>query len=409
MRPVRKRLFGRGAASRLRILVATKTASPEFALVAASCRWPRSSERDDAVRDAAASVADWDVLLRTARRHRVEGLVHDGLRQAEVAPPPPVAHALAAAAAEIAQDNLRFAAEAARLDGLLRAAGVDFLFLKGVTLNLLAYGTLALKRAIDIDMVVDPARYEAAITAVEAAGYACIQPREGASHVEILAWAKRTKHSIWRGPVTLELHTAFVDSARMLGGIGIRSARQPVSLSPGITLHTLARDELFAYLAVHGATHAWSRLKWLADLAAFAAREPESVDALYRRSIALGAGRSGGQALLLAHDLLHLHLPEPLLAELRGDRAIRYLARVAVDAMTGGGDRELDALMLGTAAIHLSHLRLKKGLGFKLHEIRRKLRSDEHGEARGPGKLLARLLAAPRWLARRARRSALQR
>jgi len=80
-----------------------------------------------------------------------------------------------------------------------------------------------------------------------------------------------------------------------------------------------------------------------------------------------------------------------------------------VDAMVGAGDRELDDLMLGTAAIHLSHLRLKKGLGFKLHEIRRKLRSSEHGEAHGPAKLLARLLAAPRWLARRARRAALQR
>ena len=383
---------------------------PEFALAAACCRWPPSAEREDAVRAAAAAIGDWGVVLRTARRHRVEGLVHDGLRQAGVAPSSPVAKQLATAAAAIARDNLRFTAEAARLDRLLREAGVDFLFLKGVTLNLLAYGTLALKRAIDIDMVVDPARYEAAIAAVEAAGYRCIQPREGASHAEIVAWAKRTKHSMWtNGPILLELHTAFVDSERMLGAVGVQSPRQAVRLSGGIVLPTLARDELFAYLAVHGATHAWSRLKWLADIAAFAAREPEAVETLYRRSVALGAGRSGGQALLLAHNLLALKLPEPLLAELRGDRAIRYLARVAVDAMVGAGDRELDDLMLGTAAIHLSHLRLKKGLGFKLHEIRRKLRSGEHGEAHGPAKLLARLLAAPRWLARRARRAALPR
>lgn len=383
---------------------------PEFALAAACCRWPPSPERDAAVRDAAGAVNDWNGVLRTARRHRVEGLVHDGLRRADVAAPAAIAADLAEAAAAIARDNLRFAAEAARLDRLLREAGVDFLFLKGVTLNLLAYGTLALKRAIDIDMVVDPARYEAAIAAVETAGYRCIQPREGASHAEILAWAERTKHSIWaNGATILELHTAFVDSERMLDAVDVRSPRQAVALPGGIVLDTLARDELFAYLAVHGATHAWSRLKWLADIAAFAAREPEAVETIYRRSLALGAGRSGGQALLLAHDLLALALPEPLLAELRGDGAIRYLARVAVDAMAGAGDRELDALMLGTAAIHLSHLRLKKGLGFKLHEIRRKLRSGEHGEAQGPAKLLTRLLAAPRWLVRRARRAALQR
>jgi hypothetical protein len=358
-----------------------------------------------AVREAAAAVGDWDALLRTARRHRVEGLVHDGLRRAAIAPPPAVASELAAAAAAIARDNLRFAAEAARLDRMLRQAGVDFLFLKGVTLNRLAYGTLALKKAIDIDLVVDPLRYETAIKAVEDAGYHCIQPRGNASRSEILAWAARTKHSIWtNGPTLLELHTAFVDSERMLGEVGIHSPRQAVEVANAILLPTLADEELFAYLAVHGATHAWSRLKWLADIAAFVACRPGAIESLYRRSLALGAGRSGGQALLLAHELLALPLPASLLGELRGDRAIRYLARVALDAMVGAGDRELDEMVLGTAAIHLSHLRLKKGLGFKLHEIRRKLRSG------GPGaSAFAALLAGPRWLARRVRRAALQR
>jgi hypothetical protein len=382
----------------------------EFAVAAACCRWPPSAAREEAVRAAAGNVQDWDSALRTVRRHRVEGLAHDGLKQAGVAPPPAVAAALAKAAASIARDNLGFAAEAARLDRVMREAGVDFLFVKGVTLNRLAYGTLALKKAIDIDMVVDPTGYEDAIAAVEAAGYRCVQPREGAGLAEILDWAKRTKHSIWvRGPILLELHTAFVDSDRMLRGVTIASPRQQVEVAKGIALSTLARDELFAYLAVHGATHAWSRLKWLADIAAFALREPGSLESLYRRSLALGAGRSGGQALLLAHQLLALPLPEALVEELRGDGAVRYLTRVALDAMAGAGDRELDEMVLGTAAIHLSHLRLQKGLGFKLHEIRRKLRSGEGDDTRGAARLLARLLAGPRWLARRARRSALLR
>jgi hypothetical protein len=42
-------------------------------------------------------------------------------------------------------------------------------------------------------------------------------------------------------------------------------------------------------------------------------------------------------------------------------------------------------------------LRLKKGLAFKLHELRRKLGSGEGGSP---------LLAAPKWLLRRARRAA---
>jgi hypothetical protein len=374
---------------------------PEFSLVAACCRWPPSPLRDHAVQEAAAGV-DWGRVVAVARRHRVEGLVHDGLRRAGLAPPPDVAAPLAAAGAAIARQNLIFAGEAHRLDGLLETAGVRFLFLKGVTLNMLAYGTLALKKAADIDVAVEPDDYPAAIEAVRLAGYRCLTPGPEADVAAIVAFSAHTKHSIWtRGGVCLELHTSLVDSAAMLGGVTVSSPRQRVTIAPQIDLPTLAPDELFAYLVVHGATHAWSRLKWLADVAALLASVGEDrIEPVYRLSVALGAGRSGAQALLLSEQLLGLRLPLLLSRELNDDRAVRYLAGVARAAMLRGGDKELHEMMLGTASIHLSHLRLKKGLAFKLHELRRKLSSGEDDS------VLAPLLAAPKWLLRRARRAA---
>src|SRR5687767_10584511 len=133
----------------------------ELRLMAACCRWPPSPARDEAVRAAAAAPIDWDGFGRLVARHRVAGLVHDGLDRAGVAAPAALAGRLAAEAADIARQNLVFAAECLRLDGLLDAGEVDHLFLKGVTLNMLAYGTLALKQAIDIDLLVDPAGYAA--------------------------------------------------------------------------------------------------------------------------------------------------------------------------------------------------------------------------------------------------------
>jgi hypothetical protein len=371
---------------------------PEFSLAAACCRWPPSPSREAAIR-AAASGIDWPRFAAVVARHRVEGLVHDGLRRAGIAPPPEIAARLAAAGTGIARENLLFAAEAHRLNGLLEAAGARFLFLKGVTLNMLAYGTLALKKAADIDVAVAPEDYPPAIGAVAAAGYRCVAPGPEPSLEEILAWSARTKHSIWtRGGICLELHTSLVDSGAMLGGVTVASPRQQVPIGPGIALPTLATAELFAYLAVHGATHAWSRLKWLADVAALLSQlGQDEIAPLYRRSLALGAGRSGAQALLLAEQLLGLRLPPALSEELRGDRGVRYLARAARAAMLRGGPKELDEMLLGTAAIHLSHLRLKKGLAFKLHELKRKLGSGEGGSP---------LLAAPKWLLRRARRAA---
>ena len=62
-------------------------------------------------------------------------------------------------------------------------------------------------------------------------------------------------------------------------------------------------------------------------------------------------------------------------------------------------------LALGTAAIHLSHFRLMPGVAFKWSEARRKLAGPAGEELHGPARLLQPLLAGPRWLLRRARRS----
>lgn len=375
---------------------------PEFELAVACCRWPPSPRRDAAVRRAAGGV-DWGHFLKVVARHRVEGLVHDSLGRAGIAPPPAVAEPLAAAARGIARENLVFAAEARRLARAMEAAGIPVLFLKGVTLNLLAYGTLAIKKAADLDLAVEPGRYAEAIGALRQAGYACIAPGAEASDEEILAGSSANKHSIWgRNGVAVELHSSLVDSPLMLPGLTASQPPQQVEVGPGIVLSTLGREALFAYLCVHGATHAWSRLKWLADLAALLKdEEPAGLERLYRRSLELGAGRAGAQALLLCADLFETALPPTLEAELRSDRAHRYLVHVALKTMLrGDAETELDDLTFGTAAIHLSHFRLMPGWRYKAAELKRKLAPA--GAAPG---YLAPFAAVPGWLLRRARRA----
>lgn len=355
----------------------------EFRLAAACCRWPPSPARDEAVRAAAAAEIDWSRFEAVVARHRIEGLVHDGLARAGIAPPPPLAEALRKAATSIAAENLRYAAEAARLSVRLHEAGVAHLFLKGLVLNALAYGTLAVKRSADLDVAVEPGDAPSAAAAMAAAGF-----RRAPSPDE-------AKDELWlKDGLAVELHRALVDSPLMLPSLSVRAPGRTVEVAPGISLPTLRSEEMFAYLAVHGATHAWSRLKWLADLAALLNDcGPDDIAALHRRAVELGAGRAPAQALLLCADLLALDLG-PLERELRADRIARWLERVALRAMLrGGGSTELDSLTFGTAAIHLSHLALMPGWRFKRAELRRKLAS--HGGHP--------LLAPPRWVWRRFR------
>jgi hypothetical protein len=374
----------------------------EFELAVACCRWPPSPGREAAVRSAAAAV-DWRRFGEVVARHRVEGLAQDGLARAGIAAPEPVAASLLEAARRIARDNLAFAAEARRVARALAAAGVDALFVKGVILNRLAYGTLAIKQAADIDLLVDPADYPAALPVVRALGYGCEWPAAGASDGDVLDYVGHTKHSIWvRGPIALELHASLVDNRLMLPGVSARSPRQSVEVAPGLVLPTLAKEELFAYLCVHGATHAWSRLKWIADVAALLSGEPPAeIERLYGRARALGGGRSAAQALLLGARLFDLPLPGPLERSLRARRVHRWLERVALKAMlSGGGGRELDESVFGTAATHLSHFRLAAGWRYKASELRRKLSPGRH--AGDSGGVLSALLAGPKWLLRRA-------
>ena len=60
----------------------------------------------------------------------------------------------------------------------------------------------------------------------------------------------------------------------LLRQVGLGSPTQEVAVLDG-SLRTLGDKELFAYLCVHGASHCWFRLKWLADLNAWLAAKHE--------------------------------------------------------------------------------------------------------------------------------------
>jgi len=383
----------------------------EFRLVAACCRWPRSDSRVAAVRAAAAAPLDWAKVLQVARRHRVEGLVHDGLKSAHVDVPAEAAADLSAEASRIALQNLLFAAECGRLARALEAAQIPHLVLKGLTLNALAYGTLALKKAWDIDIVIPPAAVARACAVLAQAGYERTLPGPEIGPDQFQAWLAASKDMIWTHPaknIPVELHRDLVDSPRMLPGISAETPPQMVEIAPGITLPTLPIEPLFAYLCIHGATHAWSRLKWIGDVAALlAVRSEGEIERLYRASVALGARRAAGQALLLAERLFTLPLPPPLKAELERDRKVRWLAALAMGTLLKGeGAKEADLSLLGTVPMHLSQLLLVPGWRYKGAEMIRKSSSPmDRVEFPLPRRahFLYPLLVLPLWLWRRAR------
>ncbi len=169
-----------------------------------------------------------------------------------------------------------------------------------------------------------------------------------------------------------------MDSAAVLPGIDANGPAQRVSVSFGMTLPTLERDALFAYLCVHGAASGWRRAKWLADLAALlAGADGREIERLYRASRAAGAGRAAGLALLLAHRFLALSVPDALLASLRRDAGTRLMAGMAGRLLTApGGFDNPHETALGTLPIHLMQAMILPGGRFFWSELRRKTMPD---------------------------------
>lgn len=381
-----------------------------FALACACCRPFGDADGAAAVRTAAAGV-DWPRFARVVTRHRVEGLAHAALAGAGVAPDEAVSRALRTAAAEIAIAALEQASETAALRAALDGAGIANLALKGATLDILAWGRIGLKRAWDIDILVTPADAAGARRVLEARGYRLADPAD-ASPGAFETWIALAKECVLRHPETgliVELHWRLADAATLLPTLSALSPSQTLDLGGGLASRTLADDELFAYLCVHGASHAWSRLKWLADVGAFLARRDDAERTrLYRRAGALRAGHCPAVAFMLCERLLGLAVPPALAAEIGANRKARRLAAVALDAMSWrGGEAELDARPLSSERILASHFLFADGWRFRGAEWARQWVSvDDHMRLRLPPALVVLYapLRVPLWLWRRASR-----
>lgn len=346
---------------------------PDLSLLIAACR---AAYGDGEVWVAAHSAIQWDQVAALAKRHRVQALCWHGLGEARPLVPDAVADELAQATRDTIGQGMRMAGEAGRLKQALDAAGIDLLFIKGATLGSLAYPQPFLKMAVDIDLVVGPDRLRDACVVLRSAGYHPIVPNR--TEVEdIERWHQKSKESMWRhldAGFQLDLHTRLADQPGLIPTIGINSPRQSVTVAPGVELPTLAPDELFAYLCVHGAWSAWFRLKWPCDLAALLhGKGHHEIERLYDRSLELGVGRASAQALLVAELIFGLSLSDRLRERLRADVANRWLAAIALRQLTA--EREPLDRTLGTATIHLSQLVMVPGASNITAELARQVRS----------------------------------
>jgi hypothetical protein len=347
---------------------------PEFHLAAACAIWPASDRRIEAIRARAAGRLDWLRFRRVIERHRVVGLVHEGLTSAKATVPPEVAGQIGVRAEILVRNNLAMAAEALRLQCLFDEADIRVLFIKGTSLAVLAFGNIGLAGGQDIDLLVPPRALPAAISLLERAGYRRYDPPPDISGAQLQLVSSLRKDLGFihqESGLLIELHWRLFLNPHAMLATSIFAASRVVPLTGTAGLRTMGEEDLFAYLCLHGALHWWNRLKWLADVNALLAQTSESsVERLIRAAEVRGAGRAAAQAVLLCRRLMGTPLPAPLVAPLGKSVVVRWLEATALSAMTTGqGEGHPHDARFGTTRGSLSTFLLNRSWRYRLEEL----------------------------------------
>ena len=288
--------------------------------------------------------------------------------------PPDAAEIFREQARGITRVNLTAVTVTAQLARILDGAGIDWITFKGLALAAQVYGLLGVKASNDIDILVPQDATGEVCALLIAAGYTRFNPGREVRDDQLAAWIRISKEIGWKHPGTgliVELHGRVMANPSLFPEANIAAPRKRIQVAQGLEVPTMGDSLLFPYLVAHGAHSGWFRLKWLADVAALLARDPEGIERQYREAEALGVGRCAAQALLLAQDLLALPLAPDFAAELRARRVHRRLVGIAMRSMAGAFEaREHGAAVTRSLLpVVFGNLLLRRGLGYKWHEL----------------------------------------
>lgn len=258
-------------------------------------------------------VDEWPRLLSLARRHGLLPQLRRRLEDAPgICPPRNVQVDLWAHREWIRQRNAGMVAALGEILAVLEGQGIPALPFKGPMLALQAYGDFAAREFADLDLLLRPSDVAAARAALRDLGYRPEHALAPAQEAAMLR-ARTQYHVLLIHParaIAVELHwksdpdhpvedgTAAWWEARPRVGFGDRQVR---AFTP---------SELLLLLCIHGSKHHWSRLAWLADVAALLGQEPGFDWPWIRaRAAELGASRRLALGLDLAAGLLEAPLP----------------------------------------------------------------------------------------------------
>ncbi len=304
--------------------------SPAMALLRECARPHITPVIVDRLKHLACQSRDWEGLLDLADRERMTPLLCWQLKQhCPGALPTGVLSRLEVIFQDQAQCNLILTAEMFRVLRLFATHDLPACVFKGPVLACLAYGDLALRSFVDVDLLVQEGKVKPACLCLAQLGY---QPQFQLSERQQDRFIRERHQLAFHHPekfTHMELHWSILPRGFSFSASPamIWDRLGPVALG-NRTVTTLSREHTLLLLCAHGAKHNWSGLGWIADVAAFLSRCPDlDWDYLKAQAGQLGSRRMFGLGLWLPHHLLDAPVPAAIMALLAKDHQIVSLGK----------------------------------------------------------------------------------
>ena len=308
------------------------TSVRDFVLACISPPDPASSER---VAYYASTVKDWDAALASLRNHRLapQAFVHAQL-QSFRGFPETVSKALTSlhTANVSRQAAMRQALEVAVL--ALGRHDIPSICLRGPAMAELLYAPPSARHFDDLEVIVSHSDLQRARSVLNGLGYYPLAelPRSLQRKIQNAGGECLLKQP----NLDFVLNLSWCVAPRYFKFEPIDWNKELVELTlDGEGIRTLNAEEYVMLLCTYGTQNMWSRLSWVADVAALLKRESLDWNRVISLAIASGGVRMLVIAVVLTHMLCNSHIPPPLQAWVSRDRRCWVHAKRVADAHMG--------------------------------------------------------------------------
>jgi len=276
---------------------------------------------------------DWEYLFQLARRHSIVPLVY---AQLDFVPPEVLAkfkqHYI-----ENSARNTVLTAELCRLINLFRDEGIEAIPYKGPVLALFVYGDIALRRFVDLDVIVKKSDVLKARETLLKEAYTPSRSLSLAQQELLLRTQHNMQFSRDNHQFIIELHLEVAPHLFASTVNGERLWQDLITLElNGTPVKTFSAEDLLFSLCVHGSRHLWERLGWICDVAELITRHTLDWTAVMNRATSADAERIFLLGVHLAERLLDTRLPAEVKQRCDSDPRLSSLADNIIEHLFNG-------------------------------------------------------------------------